>query len=220
VTEVIDHVSYGSVYAMLFATAIASIIIGMGIPTTATYIVVASLTAPALVTLGADNGLVVPLLAAHLFCFYFGVLADDTPPVGLASFAAAAIAGSEPVATGLQGFRYHIRTAIIPFMFVFNHELLLIGVDGLLHGLFVFGTACIGVLAFVSATQGWFATANRWYEVPVLLAVTLCMLRPDVIMTWLRWPNRFPSFLLGVALYGGVYVLQRLRARRESEAVA
>ncbi len=211
VTEVIDQISHGSIYAMLFATAVASIIIGMGIPTTATYIVVASLTAPAIVTLGADHGFIVPLLAAHLFCFYFGVLADDTPPVGLASFAASAIAGSEPVATGLQGFRYHIRTAILPFMFVFNHELLLIGVNGFFGGLWVFVTACIGVLAFVSATQGWFVTANRWYEIPVLLAVTLCMLRPELIQGWLGWSSRQPSFVLGAALYGGVYLLQRSR---------
>jgi TRAP transporter 4TM/12TM fusion protein len=216
VTEVIDHVSHGSIYAMLFATAIASIIIGMGIPTTATYIVVASLTAPAIVTLGADLGFVVPLLAAHLFCFYFGVLADDTPPVGLASFAAAAIAGSEPIATGLQGFRYHIRTAILPFVFIFNHELLLIGVSGFLHGVWVFATACVGVLAFVAGTQGWFATANRWYDVPVLLTVTVCMLRPDVIQGWLATSSRVPSFALGLGLFAGLYVLQRWRASTAS----
>jgi len=214
VTEVIDQISHGSIYAMLFATAVASVIIGMGIPTTATYIVVASLTAPAIVTLGADNGFIVPLLAAHLFCFYFGVLADDTPPVGLASFAASAIAGSEPVATGLQGFRYHIRTAILPFVFVFNHQLLLIGVNGFVGGLWVFATACIGVLAFVSATQGWFVTTNRWYEIPILLAVTLCMLRPDLIQSWFDWSSRQPSFALGAALYGGVYLLQRSRTLR------
>ena len=75
----------------------ASLIIGMGLPTTATYIVMASLTAPAIVTIGGMQGFIVPLMAAHLFCFYFGILADDTPPVGLAAYAAAAIAKSPPM---------------------------------------------------------------------------------------------------------------------------
>ncbi len=84
--------------------------------------------APVIVTLGAAHGLIIPLIAVHLFVFYFGILADDTPPpVGLAAFAAAAIAKSDPIRTGIQGFTYDIRTAILPFMFVFNTQLLLMG---------------------------------------------------------------------------------------------
>jgi TRAP transporter 4TM/12TM fusion protein len=154
ITEVIDQLSGGNLYAMLFITAVACLIIGMGLPTTATYIVMASLTAPALVSLGEANGLIVPLIAAHLFCFYFGILADDTPPVGLASYTAAAIARSEPIPTGIQGFLYDIRTAILPFMFIFNHDLLLIGVTSVLQGTLIFVTATVGAWAFVSATQG------------------------------------------------------------------
>jgi TRAP transporter 4TM/12TM fusion protein len=209
ITEFIDQVSGGNLYVMLFVTAVACLIIGMGIPTTATYIVVASLTAPAMVLLADSHGFAMPLIAAHLFCFYFGILADDTPPVGLASFAAAAIAGSEPVSTGLQGFRYHIRTAILPFAFVFNHELLLINVHSVFHGIVVLVTGCIGVLAFVSATQGWFATKNRWYDVPLLLVVSLCMLRPDLMTGWLAFPTRYAALGFGAALYCGIYVWQR-----------
>ena len=211
ITEFIDQISSGNLYIMLFVTAVACLIIGMGIPTTGTYIVVASLTAPAMVLIAQNSGIVVPLIAAHLFCFYFGILADDTPPVGLASFAASAIAGSEPVATGLQGFRYHVRTAILPFVFIFNHELLLIGVDNFFHGVLVLVTACIGVMAFVSATQGWFATSNRWYEIPLLLLVSLCMLRPELIASWLGFPHRYAALALGAALYTGIYILQRMR---------
>ncbi len=120
ISEIIDVLSMGNVFLMLVITAIASLIIGMGLPTTATYIVMAALTAPAIVNIGAMQGFIVPLMAAHLFCFYFGILADDTPPVGLAAYAAAAIAKSPPIATGLQGFMYDIRTAILPFMFIFN----------------------------------------------------------------------------------------------------
>ena len=102
ITEIIDVVSMGNIYLMLVITAFASLIIGMGLPTTATYIVMASLTAPAIVTIAAAQEWFVPLMSAHLFCFYFGILADDTPPVGLAAYAAAAIAKSSPIATGIQ----------------------------------------------------------------------------------------------------------------------
>jgi TRAP transporter 4TM/12TM fusion protein len=212
VTEVIERLSGGNLYVMLLITAIASLIIGMGLPTTATYIVVASLTAPAMVLLGEVNGFIIPLMAAHLFCFYFGILADDTPPVGLASFAAAAIAGSDPVATGLQGFMYHIRTAILPFIFVFNHDLLLIGVNTIAHGVLILFASVLGILAFVSATQGWFVTSNRWYEVPCLLAVTLAMMRPDLPASWFGLPNKYITFFPGVALWLAIYFLQRHRA--------
>jgi len=211
ITEVIDVLSGGSLYAMLLITAVACLIIGMGLPTTATYIVMASLTAPAMVSIGELHGIVVPLIAAHLFCFYFGILADDTPPVGLASYAAAAIARSEPIPTGLQGFTYDIRTAILPFMFIFNHELLLIGVNNVPQALLVTVSAGIGAVAFVSATQGWFATANRWYEVPVLLAVTLIMMRPALLADWVGLPHPYLAYVIGLVLYGSVYALQRSR---------
>lgn len=216
VTEVIDQLSGGSVYAMLSITALACLIVGMGLPTTATYIVMASLTVPALISLAESNGLVIPLIAAHLFCFYFGILADDTPPVGLASYAAAAIARSDPIPTGLQGFMYDIRTAIIPFMFIFNHELLLKGVNSISYGVLVFVTAVLGATAFVSATQGWFLTGNRWYEVPMLLGVTVLMFRPDLLASWWGLSHHYFSFVAGMALHVLVYLLQRHRAERSS----
>lgn len=211
VTEVIDHISRGNLSVMLFVTMLACLLIGMGLPTTATYIVMASLTAPAMVMLAGQQGLQLPLIAAHLFCFYFGILADDTPPVGLASYAAAAIAGSQPIATGLQGFAYHIRTAILPFMFIFNHDLLLIGVDGVLQGALVLACGIVGAAAFVSATQRWMATRCRWYEIPALLAVTLIMMRPALPAEWLGLPHKYYAYILGAAVYGGVYLLQRSR---------
>jgi TRAP transporter 4TM/12TM fusion protein len=215
VTEVIDRLSGGNLYVMLLITAFASLIVGMGLPTTATYIVVASLTAPAMVLLGEANGIIIPLMAAHLFCFYFGILADDTPPVGLASFAASAIAGSQPVATGLQGFMYHIRTAILPFIFVFNHDLLLMGVNTIAHGVLILFSSVLGIMAFVSATQGWFVTVNRWYEVPCLLAVFLAMMRPDLTASWFGLPSKYKYFMFlpGLALWLAIYLLQRLRTR-------
>jgi len=129
----VEYLSAGSLIVMLLLVAVMSLILGMGLPTTANYIVVSSLMAPVIISVGAQNGLLLPAVAAHLFVFYFGILADDTPPVGLAAFAAAAISGGDPIKTGIQGFTYDIRTAILPFLFVFNTELLLINVGTAAH---------------------------------------------------------------------------------------
>jgi TRAP transporter 4TM/12TM fusion protein len=213
ITQIIDTLSGGNIFLMLIITAVASLIIGMGLPTTATYIVMASLTAPAIVTIGGLQGFIVPLMAAHLFCFYFGILADDTPPVGLAAYAAAAIAKSPPVPTGLQGFMYDIRTAILPFMFIFNSDLILHNISSWPQGLLIFVMACVGNFAFASATQGWFVTKNRIYEIPLFLCVTLNLMRPDLIASWIGIPHeqRYWTYLIGLTLYGLLYLMQRPR---------
>ncbi|WP_299439282.1 TRAP transporter permease [uncultured Rhodospira sp.] len=181
-TEFIEFLSGGSLMIMLLLTAVTSLLLGMGLPTTANYIVVSTLMAPVIVTLGAENGLIVPLIAAHMFVFYFGILADDTPPVGLAAFAAAAISGADPIKTGIQGFIYDIRTAILPFLFIFNTELLLIGVESWAHALFVFAFALVAMLTFAAATQGYFAVRSRWYESIALLLVAFTLFRPGFWM--------------------------------------
>ncbi len=220
ITAIIDTVSGGNIYIMLVITAITSLIIGMGLPTTATYIVMASLTAPAIVEIGGMNDFIVPLMAAHLFCFYFGILADDTPPVGLAAYAAAAIAKSPPIATGLQGFMYDIRTAILPFMFIFNSDLILYNVSSWPQGILIFLMACIGNFAFASATQGWFVAKNRFYEIPFFLAVTLTLMRPDLIASWLGLPHgqRYWMYLIGLGLFGVIYLVQRPRIPKPAAA--
>ncbi|WP_456384688.1 TRAP transporter permease [Desulfolithobacter sp.] len=218
ISEIIDVLSMGNVFLMLVITALASLIIGMGLPTTATYIVMASLTAPAIVNIGAMQGFIVPLMAAHLFCFYFGILADDTPPVGLAAYAAAAIAKSPPIATGIQGFMYDIRTAILPFMFIFNTDLILHNVYSWTQGILIFVMACIGNFAFASATQGWFITKNKPWEIPLFLCVTFILMRPDQIASWLGMPHdqRYWTYLIGLALYGILYLMQRPRTREDA----
>ena len=220
ITAIIETLSGGNIFLMLIITALASLIIGMGLPTTATYIVMASLTAPAIVAIGGLQGFIVPLMAAHLFCFYFGILADDTPPVGLAAYAAAAIAKSPPVPTGLQGFMYDIRTAILPFMFIFNSDLILHDISSWPQGLLIFAMACVGNFAFASATQGWFVTRNRIYEIPLFLFVTLNLMRPDLIASWLGIPyeQRYWTYLIGLALYGILYLVQRPRAAKTAAA--
>ncbi|MDX2499148.1 MAG: TRAP transporter permease [Deltaproteobacteria bacterium] len=216
ITAIIDTLSMGNIYLMLIITAIASLIIGMGLPTTATYIVMASLTAPVIVEIGGYSDFIVPLMSAHLFCFYFGILADDTPPVGLAAYAAAAIAKSPPIATGLQGFMYDIRTAILPFMFIFNSDLILHNINSWPQGILIFLMACVGNFAFASATQGWYFTRVKIYEIPIFLAATLSLMRPDLIASWLGMPHdqRYWTYLIGLGIMGLLYLMQKPRIQK------
>jgi len=207
ITEVIDVLSGGNLILMLFITAIVSLILGMGLPTTANYIVMATLTAPVIIVLAGDTGFVVPLIAAHLFCFYFGILSDDTPPVGLAAYAAAAISGEDPIRTGIQGFLYDIRTALLPFMFIFNTELLLIGVHTVWHGILIFCTGTIAMFAFASLTRHYLMSRNRFHESILLIAVVLLLLRPDLVASLANVP-RWASYVAGVLLFASVHGLQ------------
>jgi hypothetical protein len=173
--------------AILALTAVLSLILGMGLPTTANYIVVSALLAPVIVTLGQQNGLIVPLIAVHLFVFYFGIMADVTPPVGLASFAAAAVSGGDPIKTGGIAFFYSLRTAALPFLFLYNTELLLIDVTWA-QGIFVFIIATVAMLLFAAATQGWFLAKNRFYESAALLLIAFTLFRPGYWMDMVSPP--------------------------------
>ena len=128
-TEFVEFVSQGNVMVMLLFIAFVCLVLGLGVPTTANYVLVATLMAPVVVELGAQAGLVIPLIAVHLFVFYYGIMGDITPPVGLATFAAAAISGEDAIATGVQGAVYALRTVILPFIWIFNPQLLLIDID-------------------------------------------------------------------------------------------
>ncbi|MDA7452644.1 TRAP transporter permease, partial [Candidatus Pelagibacter ubique] len=173
---VIEFIAKDNVIILLFLTIILCLLLGMGLPTTANYVVVASLMATVLVDVGNASGFVFPLIAVHLFVFYFGLMADVTPPVGLASYAAAAISGGDPLKTGLQAFWYSLRTGILPIVFLFNHELLLIGIENIWHGLLVIITSLIGILVFTSATQAWFINRLRWYEIIIFLLISISLL--------------------------------------------
>ncbi|TYB88055.1 TRAP transporter permease [Oceaniovalibus sp. ACAM 378] len=185
--NVVEVLSGGNIMAILLLTAVLSLILGMGLPTTANYIVVSALLAPVIVTLGQQNGLIVPLIAVHLFVFYFGIMADVTPPVGLASFAAAAVSGGDPIKTGVIAFFYSLRTAALPFLFIFNTELLLINVT-MTQGIFVFVVATVAMLLFAAATQGWFLTKSRFYESIALLLVAFTLFRPGFWMDMVAPP--------------------------------
>ena len=187
--EVVEQVSGGNVYILLAMTAALCLVLGLGLPTTANYLVVATLLAGVVVEIGNAAGLVLPLIAVHLYVFYFGLMADVTPPVGLASFAAAAISRADPIRTGIQAFLYEIRTAILPVVFIFNPELLLIGVESIWHGLMVFVVSLIAILAFSTITQRWMFTKLRIYEMALLAVVVVALFRPGFVMNQI-----YPAF--------------------------
>ena len=179
---IVEAISGGNVIVLLALTAFLCIILGMGLPTTANYLVVASLMALVVVEVGGASGFAFPLIAVHLFVFYYGLMADVTPPVGLASYAASAISKADPIETGVQAFWYSLRTGILPFIFIFNPELLLIGIENFWHGAMVIITALIAILIFTAATQGWFMSKLRWYEIIAFLLISLSLFRPDYIL--------------------------------------
>jgi TRAP transporter 4TM/12TM fusion protein len=188
-TEIVELLTGGNLMLMLMLVAVITLILGMGLPTTANYIVVSTLMAPVVVELGAQSGLIVPLIAVHLFVFYFGLMADVTPPVGLASFAAAAIARCDPIKAGVTAFFYSMRTAILPFLFIFNTQLLMIGLSGPLHLILTVVSATVAMLVFAAATQGHFLVKSRWYETIALLLVTFTLFRPGY---W--WDMAYPPY--------------------------
>ena len=217
IVQIVERLAGGSVFLLLLITAVASLILGMGLPTTATYIVMASITVPVITKVGGAmaSAVFIPAIAAHLFCFYFGILADDTPPVGLAAYAAAAIAKSDPIPTGIHGFLYDLRTAIIPFGFVFNAELILHGIDNFSQALLVFTMAVFGAFAFTNAVQGWFITKNKWYEIPLFLIASLILFYPAGLTKFfnLDYSLRYYMYLIGMAVYALSFLIQKLRLR-------
>jgi TRAP transporter 4TM/12TM fusion protein len=221
--DVIDTLSNGNIMIVLLLTALISLILGMGLPTTANYIVVASLTAPVMLTLAADNGFLIPAIAAHLFVFYFGILADDTPPVGIAAYAAAGIAKGDPIKTGLQGFAYDIRTAILPFVFFFNTEMLLIKegtginfneiefITNPIDVLVIFAVAALGMFSFSSAVQGYFIKHTNVIERILFLIATPLFFVPNLMVEYAHLPNKYVSYAIGIAIWILIYLWQKSR---------
>ena len=192
--ELVELLSGGNLLLMLVLVAVICLFLGLGLPTTANYIVVSTLMAPVVVEVGAQNGLLVPLIAVHLFVFYFGLMADVTPPVGLATYAAAGIAKTDPLKAGITAFSYSIRTAILPFMFIFNTQLLLIGIESFSHLMIVVVSATLASLLFAAATQGWFLRKNRLWETLALILVAFAFFRPGFFMDLYKEPfERLPA---------------------------
>jgi TRAP transporter 4TM/12TM fusion protein len=199
-SSLVADASMGHLFLALPFTMIACLFLGMGVPTTAQYVIISSLVAPALVQMGVDS------VAAHLFILYFGTRADITPPVALAAYAGAGIAGSDPWKTGLSAFQLGIAGFIIPFMFIYAKELLFMGAIG--HILWALATAVLGVVCLAAAVQRCLLQKANWMEVIVLYAVAFLLIKPGLT-----------TDLIGFGLFAVVMTRQWLRHKRRSEAV-
>lgn len=187
--------SQGILPLALVLTMIGSIILGMGVPTTAQYIITSTLAAPALYQMG------VPLMSAHLFCLYFGVLADVTPPVALATYAAAGIAGSNAMKTGFTALITAMAGFVVPYMFIYNPHLLFQG--NILQIGLAFVTALMGIIGLSAGVQGYYIAPLSLIERLALLAVPFLLIVPNVA-----------TDIAGLAILVGVYGLQKMKAKK------
>lgn len=218
ITSFVEVLSMGNIALLVLITALASLLLGMGLPTTANYIIMASLTAPVLVDLASDMSIYgteigISLMAAHLFCLYFGVMADSTPPVGLAAYAGAAIAKASPISVGVQAFVYNIRTVLLPVAFLFNADLLLEGIDSWFVGVFLFAMTSLGMIAVSCAMAGWVLIKANIIERLLMLFAALVMVFPALVMgAFLPYDMRWWGYVLGLSVMALVIFWQKLRA--------
>ncbi|PYZ92684.1 hypothetical protein CR194_13565 [Salipaludibacillus keqinensis] len=184
-------------YFALILTVFACLILGLGLPTTATYVILAAMVAPALVQLG------IPVLAAHLFVLYYGVLADDTPPINLPAYATAGIANAEPVRTGVQGFKYDSGALLLPFAFATNPTILLLtDASWMVVGVNIF-TALVGIIAFASVIQKWFVLEYYWFERLAALIAALVLIN-----------HHWISDLIGIGIVAILFTTQFIRGKK------
>jgi TRAP transporter 4TM/12TM fusion protein len=193
-----------SLLILLLISAGISIILGLGLPTTAKYVVMASLVAPAILTIAPQ----VSVIAVHLFILYYAILADDTPPVGVAAYAAAAIARSDPIKTGLLGFKFDLGAFLLPFMFIYNPEFLLIDTTWY-KALLVAATSLFGIYCFSAVIQRWLFTRMKIWEQVILLGVAISMI----------WPTWYTD-VLGAAVFLIIYFHQKAVKAREDKLLA
>ncbi len=223
ITSFVEVLSMGNIFLLLIITAAASLLLGMGLPTTANYIIMASLTAPVLVELASHFSihgveLAIPLMAAHLYCFYFGILADDTPPVGLAAYAGAAIAEASPISVGIQGFFYDIRTALLPFCFIFNHDLILWNIHSLPEAILIFCMTSLGMICFSSLVQGWYIRSTSIFDRILLALATVMLMYPSLITDFiLPHTYRYAGYVVGVALMAILSLIQKSGQRENAD---
>jgi TRAP transporter 4TM/12TM fusion protein len=185
----------GSLILTLVFTMITSLILGMGAPTTANYVITSTVAAPALIKLG------VPLMASHMFVFYFGVIADITPPVALAAMAGAALAKADPMKTGVQATKLAIAAFLVPFIFIYSPALLMIDTT-LFEVIQTVITAIVGMIGVGAAVEGWYWTRMAWWERITALIAGLLLIHPGTV-----------TDILGLALMGILTAIQYRKAK-------
>ncbi|MFY9324794.1 MAG: TRAP transporter large permease subunit, partial [Syntrophomonadaceae bacterium] len=191
--------AHGKLLPTMFFTMITSILLGMGVPTTANYVITSTIAAPAILQLG------VPILAAHMFVFYFGIIADVTPPVALAAFAGSGIARSDPLKTGIQASKLAIAAFIVPYIFVLSPALLMIDTT-VPEVLMIILTSTIGMLGLAAAVSGYMFTHAQWFTRVMFFAGGLLMIDPDLT-----------TDLFGLALLATAFIIQKVKANAEAK---
>ncbi len=196
--------SNGHLFIALFLTMICCIILGMGVPTTANYIIMASTCAPILI-----NGMGMHILAANMFVFYFGIVADITPPVALAAYAGAAIAKAPPMKTALNATRLAIAAFVIPYVFAYNNALIFIGDFNFFDVASITISASLGMLSIAAGLMGYLIHDLKWFSRVLLVIGGLLMVIPGTV-----------TDLMGLALLVAVFLLQKAEIAKEKKAVA
>ncbi len=195
-------VSGSSLFLALVLVMLACIVLGMGVPTTANYVIMATMAAPLILKIAPET----PVLAAHMFVFYFGIVADITPPVALAAYAGSAIAKSEPLKTGITATRLAITAFIIPFIFVLQPKMLFIDAS-VFEVIKIVITAFAGIVAISAGMEGFFRTKLHWLERIFVLAAGLCLITPDTL-----------TDIIGIAAFALFIVYQSFRVKRVQNA--
>lgn len=194
-------VSGSSLFLALVLVMLACIVLGMGVPTTANYVIMATMAAPLILKIAPGT----PVLAAHMFVFYFGIVADITPPVALAAYAGSAIAKSDPLKTGITATRLAITAFIIPFIFVLQPKMLFINAS-VLDVITIILTSFVGIVAISAGMEGHFRTRMAWYERIAIVAAGLCLITPDSL-----------SDIIGIVLVVACFLFQTYKKTRVAQ---
>ncbi len=206
----ITEAAGGNLVLTLIFSVFASIILGMGLPTTATYIIMAAMTAPAILTISADLNLGLPIVAVHLFVFYYGIVADDTPPVGLCAYAAAGIAKSDPVKTGWKSFRLDLAAFTLPFMFIYNTKLLMMGTNWK-ELCYIIPVCILGMFCWSVFIQGHWIVKTYIWERFIFLGLAFLLVNPSHISIGGFIFNQHVVNLVAVSTMILIYFWQRSR---------
>ena len=183
-----------SLFLALLFSVFACIILGMGLPTTATYIIMAAMTAPAILHISENLGVGLPIIAVHLFVFYYGIVADDTPPVGLCAYAAAGIAGSDPIKTGLKSFRLDLAAFTLPFMFIYNPKLLMINTNAM-ELAYLLPMCILGMFCWSVFIQGYWLVKTFLWERFIYVILAFFLVNPTgVTLAGIHLPHYAVNF--------------------------
>ena len=213
----ITEAAGGNLLLTLIFSVFACIILGMGLPTTATYIIMAAMTAPAIMTISADLSLGLPIIAIHLFVFYYGIVADDTPPVGLGAQEGAGISGADPVKTGLKSFRLDLAAFTLPFMFIYNTKLLMMNTT-LLELCYMIPICIIGMFCWSVFIQGFWIVKTYLLERVVFLGLAFLLVNPGGISILKMEINQHIVNVAAILVMAAIYYWQKARKTKETES--